>query len=171
MMSGVSRAIAVAGVLGASSGVAAADPFEDFGTAMKYGLPAAAAVCAIHDDRFEDFAVRGILQAAVVYAMKSAFDGAPISRRPSGEGKGFPSGHSAAAAFGAADLSGKCFEDEALAGAAAYGAAGLTAISRVHAGEHTPAQAMTGALIGFSFGAASFGIGSQSAHFSVGMKF
>jgi membrane-associated phospholipid phosphatase len=153
------------------SGTAAADPFEDFGTAMKYGLPAAAAVCAARDDRLEDFAVRGLLQAAVVLALKSWTDDLPIGRRPSGEGRGFPSGHSAAAAFGAADLAGKCFEDDVAAGAALYGAAGLTAASRVHSGAHTPAQAMTGALVGFTFGAASFGMGDEGAHFSIGLSF
>ena len=150
---------------------ASADPFEQFGTAMKYGLPLAAAVCAVDQDRAEDFAVRGILQAAIVWGMKEYFDGAPISRRPSGEGKGFPSGHTAAAFFGAADLAGKCFEDKAAAGALGYGAAGLTGLSRVQAGEHTPEQVFTGALIGFSLGAASFGIGSEGASFSVGMRF
>ncbi|MBC9245447.1 phosphatase PAP2 family protein [Paracoccus sp. 11-3] len=149
----------------------AADPFEQFGTAMKYGLPLAAAVCAERDDRLEDFAVRGILQAAMVWGMKQYFDGQPISRRPSGEGKGFPSGHTAAAFFGASDLAGKCFKDDIAAGAAAYGAAGLTGWSRVHAGEHTVPQVMSGALIGFSFGAASFGIGSEEVSFSVGMRF
>ncbi|WP_240643697.1 phosphatase PAP2 family protein [Paracoccus siganidrum] len=154
-----------------AGGVATADPLEDFGTAMKYGLPLAAAVCAADQSRLEDFAVRGLLQAALVLALKSGLEDAPVARRPSGEGRGFPSGHSAAAAFGAADLAGKCFEDEAAAGAAAYGAAGLTAYSRVHAGQHTPAQAMAGALIGFSFGAASFGIGTEGASFSVGLTF
>ena len=38
---------------------AAADPFENFGTAMKYGLPLAAAACAVDQDRIEDFAVHG----------------------------------------------------------------------------------------------------------------
>lgn len=150
---------------------ASADPFEQFGTAMKYGLPLAAAVCAERDGRLEDFAVRGILQMAVVWGMKQYFDGQPISRRPSGEGKGFPSGHTAAAFFGASDLAGKCSEDDVAAGAAAYGAAGLTGWSRVHAGEHTVPQVMSGALIGFSFGAASFGIGSEEISFSVGMRF
>lgn len=150
---------------------AAADPFEQFGTAMKYGLPLAAAVCAADQDRLEDFALRGVLQAALVWGMKSYFDGAPIARRPTGEGRGFPSGHTAAAFFGAADLAGKCFDDDPGAGAAAYGAAGLTGFSRVHAGEHTARQVFSGALIGFSFGAASFGIGSEEVSFSVGMKF
>jgi membrane-associated phospholipid phosphatase len=150
---------------------AAADPVEQFGTAMKYGLPLAAAACAADQDRLEDFAVRGLLNAAIVWGMKEYFDGSPISRRPSGEGTGFPSGHTAAAFFGASDLAGKCWEDEPVAGAALYGAAGLTGWSRVHAGEHTPQQVFTGALIGLSFGAASFGIGSQGASFSVGMRF
>lgn len=150
---------------------AAADPFEDFGTAMKYGLPLAAAVCAARDDRLEDFALRGALQAAVVLGLKSWLDGTPVAVRPSGKGRGFPSGHSAAAAFGAADLAGKCFPDDRAAGIGLYGAAGLTAASRVQAGEHTVSQALTGALIGFSFGAADFGIGTEGARFSVGMRF
>lgn len=165
------KAMVLAGLCGTATLPAAADPFEDFGTAMKYGLPAVAAVCAARDDRLEDFAVRGLLHVAVVVALKSWTDGSPISRRPSGEGSGFPSGHASSASFGAADLAGKCFDDEPLAGAAAYGAAGLATASRVHAGEHTAQQAMTGALIGFSFGAASFGIGGEGAEFSIGMRF
>lgn len=149
----------------------AADPFEDFGTAMKYGLPLAAAVCAARDDRLEDFALRGALQTVLVLGLKTWLDGTPISLRPTGEGKGFPSGHSAAAAFGAADLAGKCFPDDRAAGIGLYGAAGLTAASRVHAGEHTMPQALTGALIGLSFGAADFGIGTEGASFSVGLRF
>ncbi len=150
---------------------ALADPFEDFGTAMKYGLPLAAAICAHDQHRLEDFALRGVLQAALVLGMKYVFDGEPISRRPSGEGRGFPSGHTASAFFGASDLAGKCVDDRPEAGAAAYGAAALTGWSRVHAGEHTPEQVWSGALIGFSFGAASFGIGRESVGFSVGMRF
>lgn len=165
------RSVALLGLLCLLPAQADADPFEQFGTAMKYGLPLAAAVCAADQDRLEDFAVRGVLQAALVWGMKEFFDGAPISRRPSGESKGFPSGHTAAAFFGASDLAGKCFEDRPLAGGAAYGAAGLTGWSRVHAGEHTPAQVFSGALLGVSFGAASFGIGSEGVSFSLGMRF
>ncbi|MDS9468466.1 phosphatase PAP2 family protein [Paracoccus sp. MBLB3053] len=149
----------------------AADPFEEFGTAMKYGLPLTAAICAADQDRLEDFAVRGILQTALVWGLKEYFDGEPISRRPSGEGKGFPSGHTAAALFGASDLAGKCFDDKPEAGALAYGAAGLTGWSRVHAGAHTPEQVWSGALIGLTFGAASFGIGSDGARFEFGLRF
>ena len=39
-----SRALAAALLIGAAP--AQADPFEDFGTVMKYGLPLAAAACA-----------------------------------------------------------------------------------------------------------------------------
>ncbi|WP_294932116.1 phosphatase PAP2 family protein [uncultured Paracoccus sp.] len=148
-----------------------ADPFEDFGTAMKYGLPLAAAVCAERQDRLEDFAIRGLLQTALVWGMKQVFDTRPIARRPNGQGEGFPSGHTAAAFFGAADLAGKCFDDRPAAGLAGYGAAALTGASRIHAGQHTPAQVWTGALIGFSFGAASFGIGTDGAEFSIGLRF
>ena len=150
---------------------AAADPFEDFGTAMKYTLPAAAALCAARDDRLEDFAVRGLLQTGLVWALKSWTAGSHLGRRPDGTGRGFPSGHAASAAFGAADLAGKCFPADRAAGAMVYGAAGLTAVSRVEAGRHTPAQALTGAMIGVSFGAASLGIGTEAVGFQWGMRF
>lgn len=150
---------------------APADPFEEFGTAMKYGLPAAAAFCALEEDRIGDFAVRGLVQAGIVLALKEWMDEMPIAMRPSGEGRGFPSGHSAAAAFGAADLAGKCFDDSPAAGLGSYALAGLTAASRVHAGEHDLKQVMSGALIGFSFGAASFGIGREEVRFSIGLRF
>ncbi|WBU57997.1 phosphatase PAP2 family protein [Paracoccus sediminicola] len=164
---------AIAGIaaLGAAPLPANADPFEQFGTGMKYALPLAAAVCAEREDRLEDFAVRGLSHVAVTYVMKRALDGRPISLRPNGEGLGFPSGHSAAAFFGAADLAGKCFEDNTAAGAAAYGTAGLAAWSRVQARAHNPHQVMAGALIGFSFGAADFGIGTDGASFSIGLGF
>ena len=167
---GAAAAVALGAVLACPTG-AAADPLTQFGTGMKYGLPLAAAVCAADQDRLGDFALRGILQAGIVWGMKQVFDARPIGRRPSGEGKGFPSGHSAAAFFGAADLAGKCFDDQPWAGAAAYGAAGLTGWSRIEAGEHTPRQVLGGALIGFGFGAASFGIGPEGAGLSVGLRF
>ncbi|MDO5612064.1 MAG: phosphatase PAP2 family protein [Paracoccus sp. (in: a-proteobacteria)] len=158
-------------VLTTAAAPAVADPFENFGTAMKYGLPAAAALCALRDDRGEDFAVRGAVQVGLVLALKHLFQDSAIGRRPSGGGDGFPSGHTAAAMFGAADLAGKCFADDPLAGAAVYGAAGMTGLSRIHAGEHTPAQVMSGALIGFSLGAASLGIGTDKVSISLGMRF
>jgi len=148
-----------------------ADGLESFGTTMKYGLPLAAAICAADQRRLEDFAVRGALQALVVLGLKTVFDGSTLGVRPTGEGRGFPSGHSAAAGFGAADLAGKCWKDEPAWGAAAYGAAGLTAYSRVASGAHTTDQAIAGALIGISFGAASFGIGSEGVSFNFGMRF
>jgi len=166
------RSVTLAAALAAGlAGPARAEPLEQFGTSMKYGLPLAAAVCAADQDRLEDFALRGAVQALVVLGLKALFNGTAIGQRPSGEGKGFPSGHSAAAGFGAGDLAGKCWRDEPGLGAVAYGAAGLTAVSRVHAGEHTPAQAMTGTLIGIGFGAASFGIGTDSAEISFGLRF
>ena len=56
----------VAALAGGLAGSVAADPFEDFGTAMKYALPLAAATCAARDDRLEDFAVRGAVQMVLV---------------------------------------------------------------------------------------------------------
>lgn len=150
---------------------AAADPVEQAGTVLKYALPLAAAACAVDQGRAEDFAVRGLVQIAVVWALKGATDGTPLGRRPNGEGRGFPSGHTASSAFGAADLAGKCFADDPALGAAAYGAAAFTGWSRWDAGQHTPGQIAAGGLIGLSFGAADFGIGTDGVSVSFGMKF
>ena len=164
------RAAALATLL-ALPQAAPAQGLEEFGTAMKYGLPLAAAICAADQDRLEDFALRGAIQAGIVLGLKAIFDDRPLGLRPSGEGRGFPSGHAAAAGFGAADLSGKCLDDHPEAGAAVLGAAGVTAYSRVAAGQHTPAQAMTGALIGLSLGAADFGIGTEGVSLGFGLRF
>ncbi|WP_246587989.1 phosphatase PAP2 family protein [Paracoccus bogoriensis] len=144
---------------------------ERFGTVMKYALPAAAALCAHRDDRLEDFALRGILQAGLVLGLKSLTDGRPIGRRPNGGGRGFPSGHAAAAGFGAADLAGKCWPDDPAAGAAVHGAAAVTALSRIGAEQHDGRQVAAGMLIGLGFGAASFGIGGQGVDFALGLRF
>lgn len=155
----------------ALAGPASADGWDGFGAAMKYGLPLAAGVCAADQDRLEDYAIRGALQAAVVLGLKTLFDGTALGARPNGEGRGFPSGHAAAAGFGAADLAGKCWRDRPGLGAAAYGAAGATAYGRVASGQHTPRQAVSGAMIGIGFGAASLGIGTDRAEISFGLRF
>ncbi|MDM7458168.1 MAG: phosphatase PAP2 family protein [Paracoccus sp. (in: a-proteobacteria)] len=150
--------------------------FEDFGTVMKYALPAAAAICAGRDDRLGDLALRGLTQAAIVLVLKSVTDGTALGQRPAtagrnGGGRGFPSGHTAAAGFGAADLAGKCWRDDPAAGLAAYGAVGLTAASRVAAGQHNIAQVAAGAAIGLGFGGASFGLSGGSVSFDLGLRF
>lgn len=149
---------------------------ERFGTVMKYALPAAAAICAERDGRIEDYATRGLLQAGIVLALKSMTDGTALGQRPASagrndRGRGFPSGHAAAAGFGAADLAGKCWRNDPAAGLAAYGAAGLTAASRVAAGQHSPVQAAAGAAIGLGFGGASFGLSGGSVSFDLGLRF
>ena len=90
------RALAAALLIGAAP--AQADPFEDFGTVMKYGLPLAAAACAADQDRLADFALRGGLQVGIVLGLKRTV-GAPLGTRPTGLGEGFPSGHAANSAI------------------------------------------------------------------------
>ncbi len=148
------RALAAALLIGAAP--AQADPFEDFGTVMKYGLPLAAAACAADQDRLADFALRGGLQVGIVLGLKRAV-GAPLGTRPTGLGEGFPSGHAASAAFGAGDLAANCVDGNAAAQAGLVAAALLASASRVHAGEHTPAQAAAGTAIGLILGASEIG--------------
>ncbi|WP_254367951.1 phosphatase PAP2 family protein [Paracoccus sp. Z118] len=149
-------AAALAAGLIASSPIGA-DPLEDFGTVMKYGLPLVAAACAVDQDRFGDFALRGGLQVGLVLGLKKTV-GAPLGIRPRGMGEGFPSGHAASAAFGAADLASKCVDGNAGAQAGLIAAALLASFSRVDAGEHTPAQAAAGTAIGLILGASEIGL-------------
>lgn len=133
-----------------------ADPVEDFGTVMKYGMPLVAAACAVDQDRFGDFALRGALQVGLVLGLKKTV-GAPLGIRPTGLAEGFPSGHAASAAFGAADLASKCADGNGAAQAGLVAAALLASFSRVEAGEHTPAQAAAGTAIGLILGASEIG--------------
>lgn len=149
------QAAVTAALLGTTP--AAADPFENFGTAMKYGLPLAAAVCAVDQDRFPDFALRGGLQVALVLGLKRTIDG-KLGQRPGGAAGGFPSGHAASAAFGAADLARHCVDDNDAARIGLIGAALLASASRVDADEHTPAQAAAGSAIGLTLGGSTIGL-------------
>ncbi len=93
---------------------------------------------------------RYVLLETIVKGSKFGLGDAPINQRPNGGNKGFPSGHTAAASFGATALITTCLKSSHVAQMVAVVAAGFVGTSRVDAGKHTPWQVLAGALVGWA---------------------
>ena len=139
---------------------------ERLGTVLSIALPFAAGYCAIKQGKAAEFYTGLAVETVVVEGVKSGLGDAKINIRPNGGPKGFPSGHMAAATFGATSLARTCFPDRPAAKVIVFGLALLTGYTRVHAGKHTWSQVGAGATVGFfssgftaSFSKDSFGIG------------
>lgn len=95
------------------------------------------------------YMLRFIGTNAVVHTFKRVLGRAEINLRPSGGLKGFPSGHTTAAVFGASYLIHQCVQrNKVLQGVAVFSGAFVGA-SRIEAGKHYLFQVMFGALIGW----------------------
>ena len=125
------------------------DTLEVAGNVLQVLLPAAAGYCAYRQDRGKDFLAGFVSQAVVVQTFRIGLGESEINQRPSGSYHGFPSGHTAAAVFGATNLARKCFPDRPALGALAYGLALIVGVSRVDSDRHTVEQVAAGALLGY----------------------
>ncbi len=130
---------------------------ETAGDVLQVALPLAAAVCAIRKKDFMPYAGRFVAQGLFVEGSKAALGHAKINKRPDGAYglttptyKGFPSGHTAAAFYGASYLSHNCLQTRNQK-ALAYGLAAFVGASRIQANKHTAAQVVAGALVGYYF--------------------
>ena len=122
---------------------------EKVGDRLQVALPVAGLVCAIANGDAASYMLRFIGTNAAVHGLKRGLGDADINRRPSGSLQGFPSGHTAAAAFGASYLVHQCVQrNKALQGVAVFSAAYVGA-SRIEAGKHFLFQVMFGALLGW----------------------
>jgi membrane-associated phospholipid phosphatase len=90
-----------------------------------------------------------------------------VNRRPNGSYKGFPSGHTAAAFYGASYLSRRCVRTRGQK-ALLFGLAAFVGGSRIHADKHTAAQVVAGALVGLMFD--NVAIGFQDNRVRVGWR-
>jgi membrane-associated phospholipid phosphatase len=125
------------------------EQFERFGDAVQIALPLAALTCAAHHGRAGETALGFAVQAALVNGSKAALGGAKINQRPDGSANGFPSGHSAAAMFGAANLAKFCYQTHPALQVASYSLALAVGLSRVEANRHTPLQVAAGLAVGY----------------------
>ena len=129
-------------------------------------LPLLAGVCAIRQQRGPDFLAGLVAQTAIVQGLKRGLGDAAINQRPNGGSQGFPSGHTAAAFYGATNLARKCFPDRPALGALAYAAAIAVGVARVQSDNHDTLQVGIGAVIGYYANGVTFS--ASSGHVGIG---
>ena len=121
------------------------------GDRIQIALPVIGAACAASRGDLGDFAGRLAGSLAVVHGSKGMLGDSALNRRPNGHGGGFPSGHTAAAAYGASYLLRSCGAAVPYVGPVLVLAAGFVGGSRLAAGRHDLPQVMAGAVIGIGF--------------------
>ncbi len=124
--------------------------FERYGDIFQYVMPLAGAVCAGVRRDVVPYLLRFGGQAVTVEGLKRGLGNAAINQRPNGNSRGFPSGHTAAAFYGASYLAHNC-TTSSIGQIAVYGLAAAVGASRVQSNHHTVAQAVAGALVGMMF--------------------
>jgi len=127
---------------------ARASQTERVGDTLQFLLPAAGAVCSFGRSGLRDYALRFAALEAMIHLPKNALGEAPINLRPDGGTRGIPSGHTAAAFFGASAVARTCLRESPPAQMAVWGAAMFTGGSRIEAGAHFLFQVVFGALVG-----------------------
>ncbi|MEO0989379.1 MAG: phosphatase PAP2 family protein [Pseudomonadota bacterium] len=130
------------------SSVSKFDP-EKMGDNHQIFLPLLGFGCAIAEGQGLRYFGRYLLLETLIKGPKFALGDHPINIRPTGGDQGFPSGHTAAAAFGATALVQTCLKDSRWAQGAAIVTAGFVGSSRIEAGKHTIWQVLAGALVGW----------------------
>lgn len=127
---------------------ARANQTERMGDTLQILLPVAGAVCAFGRSGLRDHALRFVALETMIHLPKNALGTAQINLRPDGGTRGFPSGHTAAAFFGASAVARTCLRESPPGQMAIWGAAMVTGGSRIEAGAHFLFQVVFGALAG-----------------------
>ena len=119
---------------------------ESYGDNLQIALPVAAFGCRIATGGGGDYAVRFLAMLGTVHLTKWGLGDARINIRPSGSLNGFPSGHMAAASFGASSLVNACIEKSPVVKTVVTLAAFFVGGSRIESDSHTLWQVLAGAL-------------------------
>ncbi|HHH88932.1 MAG TPA: phosphatase PAP2 family protein, partial [Aliiroseovarius sp.] len=122
---------------------------ERIGDRLQIALPVLGLGCAVLTGGAGEYLLRYVAGTALVQGSKAALGQTAINQRPRGGYAGFPSGHTAAASFGASALVNECVRASPLLQGTVILAAGFTGASRIEAGAHTIWQVLAGAVIGF----------------------
>ena len=123
---------------------------ERLGDNLQIALPLMGLGCAMAQGQGVQYFGRYLVLEAGIKIPKYALGNAEINLRPNGRDRGFPSGHTAAASFGAAGLVKSCLQASPVGQSIAILGAGFTGTSRVEAGKHTIWQVLAGALWGWA---------------------
>lgn len=143
------QSLVLAGMVASGAPARAGDAMTNAGDALTYALPLTAAVCAWQQDRLASYLTGFAVMAVTVEGLKAGLGDADINQRPNGETGGFPSGHTAAAASGAADLSLHCAPGNPWVAAATGAATVMVGAWRIDADEHDLLQVVAGAALGY----------------------
>lgn len=123
---------------------------ERIGDRLQIALPLLGLGCAALTGGGGAYLMRFAVMEGVLHSSKQALGAAAINQRPNGGAAGFPSGHTAAASFGAASLVQACLRDSPFVQGSVILAAAFTGTSRVDAGAHTIWQVLAGAILGWA---------------------
>ena len=119
------------------------------GDVLQIAMPVAALVCASVQGSTKAFLGRYLILEVGIKTPKLTLGAHPVNRRPDGGRQGFPSGHTAAATFGAVHLLLHCAGLHPLAKGALVLAASFTGSSRIEAQRHTAWQVVAGTFWGW----------------------
>ena len=122
---------------------------ERIGDNLQIALPVLGLACAITNGKALDYTLRFVGMEVVLHSLKNGLGDRPINQRPSGGLRGFPSGHTTAAVYGASSLVHSCIRDNLWAKGAMILTAGYVGGSRIEAEKHTVLQVIAGALLGW----------------------
>lgn len=120
-----------------------------YGDKLQIALPMIAWACAATDGKGTELFLRFAAVFTVAHGTKIALGDAPINQRPNGRSEGFPSAHTAAAAFGASSLASECLKGHPVGQAVSILAAAFVGGSRIEARAHDLIQVMAGAILGW----------------------
>jgi membrane-associated phospholipid phosphatase len=120
------------------------------GDALQVVLPLVAFGCAATRGETVELLGRFVVLQAGIKGPKYLLGESTISRRPDGGDRGFPSGHTAVATFGAMQTIKQCARLHPITNAAVIAAATITGGSRIESGRHTLWQVMSGAIWGWA---------------------
>jgi membrane-associated phospholipid phosphatase len=141
---------------------------EKYGDNLQIALPLAALGCEALVGSHKEFIGRYIIMFSGVHISKTLLGNNEINIRPNSGLKGFPSGHTATASFGAAAILKECVSKHWAMKTIVILAAGFTGASRIEAQKHNIWQVLFGALWGI--GCALFtwgGMGKYSIYRAV----
>ncbi|WP_322867722.1 phosphatase PAP2 family protein [Aquicoccus sp. G2-2] len=120
-----------------------------YGDRLQIALPLLGLGCSVLTGGTGEYLTRFVVMETILQGTKRGLGDAPINVRPDGNLKGFPSGHSTAAAFGASALVHECLRASPPVQAAVIIAAGFTGASRIAAERHDIWQVLAGILLGY----------------------
>lgn len=119
------------------------------GDHFQIALPLAGLACAVSSGQAMVYLGRYAVLEVALTGFKEGLGTQAVNLRPDGHTRGFPSGHTAAATFGASALVHSCLRASPIGKLVAATAAGFTGGSRIQAGKHYPFQVLFGAIFGW----------------------